>query len=97
MEVKGCPTKINMEYEHILLARQALKKGLNQVKINYITGNASLNRNDDYLYALFVPDHARSVFPCFDQPDLKAIFDLSLRVPVGWKVLANGILKDSLG
>lgn len=96
MGVNGHPAAVNLKHEHILIETPALKKGANEIKINFIAGNASLNRNDDYLYALFVPDHARSVFPCFDQPDLKAIFQLSLRVPAGWKVLANGILKDSL-
>jgi aminopeptidase N len=45
---------------------------------------------------LFVPDRARTVFPCFDQPDLKATFTLTLRIPEQWKALANGALKDSI-
>ena len=84
-----------MEAEHLLIAKQYLHKGLNKVKIEFIAGDASLNRNTDYVYALFVPDRARTVFPCFDQPDLKAHFLLTLQVSSGWKVLANGIKKDS--
>jgi aminopeptidase N len=68
---------------------------LNHVEIGFIAGNESLNRNKDFLYALFVPDHARTVFPCFDQPDLKAKFLLSLTVPTDWKVMANAVKKDS--
>jgi aminopeptidase N len=30
------------------------------------------------------------VFPCFDQPDLKARYTLSLDVPAGWQTVANG-------
>lgn len=32
----------------------------------------------DYLYTLLVPSDANLLFPCFDQPDLKAVFNLSL-------------------
>ncbi|MFD2874293.1 M1 family aminopeptidase [Mucilaginibacter ximonensis] len=85
-----------VEKEHIVIAAEYLKKGHNDFTIYFTAGNESLNRNDDFLYALFVPDRARTVFPCFDQPDLKAVFTLTLEVPQGWKVLANATIKDSL-
>jgi len=84
---------VDLQSEHLIVAAQYLKKGENTVEIDFIAGSSSLNRNRDYLYALFVPDHARSAFPCFDQPNLKASFLLSLTIPVGWKALANGELK----
>jgi aminopeptidase N len=96
IEVNGKAVTINLQQEHLLIAAGALKQGSNSIVINFIPGDASLNRNDDFLYALFVPDHARTVFPCFDQPDLKASFSLALTVPTGWKVLGNGSKKDSL-
>ncbi|QXV65622.1 aminopeptidase [Mucilaginibacter sp. 21P] len=86
---------INLRNEHLIISTKRLKKGRNQIEIIFTPGDASLNRNDDYLYALFVPDHARTVFPCFDQPDLKARYTLGLNVPPGWKVLANSNIKDS--
>jgi len=43
-----------------------------------------------------VPDRARTVFPCFDQPDLKATFGLTLTVPAAWQAVANGPLADSV-
>jgi aminopeptidase N len=84
-----------LENEHIVIEPSHLHKGNNTVDLRVTAGDASLNRNADYLYALFVPDRARTVFPCFDQPDLKARFALTLRVPSGWKALSNGRLKDS--
>ena len=81
--------------EHLIIAAQDLKVGRNEVKINFIAGNGALNRNTDYLYTLFVPDRARTVFPCFDQPDLKAIYNLSLEIPKTWKAMANATLADS--
>ena len=35
------------------------------------------------------PADARRVFACFDQPDLKAEFDITVTAPAGWVVLSN--------
>jgi len=94
--VNGAQSAVNLKYEHLVIEPQHLHKGLNNIVIQFIAGNSSLNRNDDFIYALFVPDRARTVFPCFDQPDLKANFLLTLTTPGGWSVLANGIKKDSV-
>lgn len=91
---RGRVIPFEVKDEHIVIATKYLKTGHNAITIDFVAGNGSLNRNDDYLYALFVPDRARTVFPCFDQPDLKATFKLSLRVPKEWKALANGSIKD---
>jgi aminopeptidase N len=96
VSVNGKPVAITLQAEHLLVPPNALRKGTNEIAINFTAGNASLNRNEDYLYALFVPDHARTVFPCFDQPSLKARYQLTLQVPTGWQVLANALLKDSV-
>ncbi|RLJ74962.1 M1 family metallopeptidase [Pedobacter alluvionis] len=96
VSVNGKTIPIDFKAEHILIKQEYLKVGNNHVEIEFIAGNESLNRNKDFLYALFVPDHARTVFPCFDQPDLKANFLLSLTVPTNWKVMANAVKKDSL-
>lgn len=76
--------------EHIIIPNAYLRQGRNIIKMNFTSGDKSLNRSGDYLYTLFVPDHARSVFPCFDQSDLKARFSLTLRMPDGWQALSNG-------
>jgi aminopeptidase N len=97
MTVNGKTITPKLQSEHLVIAPSYLHKGNNTISIRFTAGDAALNRNADYLYALFVPDRARTVFPCFDQPDLKAHFALTLRVPSGWQVLANGPLKDSTG
>ncbi len=88
----GEKSNYRFEKEHILIPQRELLKGRNQIEIEFITGNTSLNRNDEFLYTLFVPDRARTAFPCFDQPDLKASFQLNLNVPKHWKAMANGKL-----
>ena len=55
-----------------------------------MAGDDALNRNDEFLYTLFVPARARLTFPCFDQPDLKARYRLTLITPEGWQAVANG-------
>ncbi|GAA1471733.1 aminopeptidase N [Corynebacterium felinum] len=45
--------------------------------------------NATYVYSHLEPSDARRVFPCFDQPDLKARFHVSMTVPDGWVALSN--------
>ncbi|HDZ05596.1 hypothetical protein LCGC14_0067000 [marine sediment metagenome] len=75
--------------EHIVLPKEHLKKGQNSVTIAFIAGELSLNRNIDYLYTLLVPDRARTLFPCFDQPNIKGVYTLSITAPNDWKVLCS--------
>ena len=75
--------------EHIIIPKHAIRAGENQVEIAFTAGEQSLNRNEEYLYTLFVPDRARTVFPCFEQPNLKAEFTLQLVVPAEWEAVSN--------
>ena len=44
----------------------------------------------EYLYSNFEPYNAHRLFPCFDQPDLKATYDLTVDAPSDWELIANG-------
>ncbi|MGW3416191.1 aminopeptidase N [Streptomyces sp. NPDC000888] len=46
---------------------------------------------ETYLYTQLFMDDVQRVFAAFDQPDLKAVFELSVTAPEGWTVLANGV------
>jgi aminopeptidase N len=85
---------VDREFEfvdgHIVIPASATKAGENAIRIEFLAGDESLNRNDEYLYTLFVPARARYAFPCFDQPDLKARYSLELDVPAGWQAVWNG-------
>lgn len=94
--VNGKQIPVSHSNEHLIIAAQYLSKGTNQIHVAFMAGSSSLNRNNDFLYTLLVPDRTRTVFPCFDQPDLKATFKLTLNVPGGWQAVANGPLKDSV-
>ncbi|NRF40260.1 M1 family aminopeptidase [Pedobacter foliorum] len=96
LQVNGVNVGVNHKDEHLIVESKYLKQGVNVISLSFEAGEAALNRNNDYLYSLFVPDRARTVFPCFDQPDLKATYSLTLKVPNDWKAMANGTLKDSV-
>ncbi|WP_326599578.1 aminopeptidase N [Streptomyces sp. NBC_01803] len=44
-----------------------------------------------YLYSMCCLSEAPQVFAAFDQPDLKAVFDVTVTAPAEWTVLANGV------
>ncbi|WP_294140252.1 M1 family aminopeptidase [uncultured Sanguibacteroides sp.] len=78
--------------EHIVIEEKNLREGRNSLNIKFRAGETSLNRNDDFLYTLLVPDRCRTLMPCFDQPDIKGRFKLKLKIPSTWRAVANGDL-----
>lgn len=42
-----------------------------------------------YLYSQFEVPDARRMYPCFEQPDLKATFTFTVTAPDHWKVVSN--------
>ncbi|MCT3805514.1 aminopeptidase [Elizabethkingia anophelis] len=95
VSVNGQAIKPVLENEHILIDQKYLKSEHNQITFKFLAGNSALNRRDGYLYTLFVPDRARTMFPCFDQPNLKANYSLTLTIPEKWNAMANGVLKET--
>lgn len=87
---------------HLVLPAALLKTGANVVVGRFETpiaasGASIIRYHDDkdgqtYLYTLLVPSDANLLFPCFDQPDLKARVRWTLTAPSGWTVIANGPL-----
>ncbi len=84
---KPCP--IDFQSEHIIIPSDLLLTGHNVISIDFIPSTKALNVNKDFLYSLFVPANARTAFPCFDQPDLRAKFSLQLELPRGYKQIAS--------
>lgn len=91
----GIQAKYELVNEHIVIPTTYFEKRNNTVTIEFEAGDKALNRKDDFMYTLFVPDRARTVFPCFDQPDLKAYFNLELELPKGWTAISNSYISDS--
>lgn len=87
---------------HLTVSARSLTVGTNRLAIAFrapiaAAGASIIRARDvtdgaDYLYTLLVPSDANLLFPCFDQPDLKARVTLTLRTPHGWSALGNGPL-----
>ena len=96
IQVNGKDSEIYHEKEHLILDKKLLILGSNAIELFFIAGEQSLNRNEDFLYTLLVPDRASTLFPCFDQPDIKARYNLKITAPKDWKVLSSAFEKSSL-
>ncbi|HVO34361.1 MAG TPA: M1 family aminopeptidase, partial [Gemmatimonadales bacterium] len=85
---------------HIRVPLTYLSRGENRLEFAFVAdiapSGASIIRfhdatdGSDYLYTLLVPADANQLFPCFDQPDLKARVTFALTAPAAWRALANG-------
>ncbi len=96
--VNGKAAKFEEINEHLVF-KDGVVKGENVVKLDFIspilTSGGAITRyvdkedNAEYVYSLFVPSDASTAFPVFDQPDLKARFQLNVVAPYYWKVVSN--------
>ena len=80
--------------EHIVVPASETRAGRNSIDIIFSVDNQSLNRKPDFLYTLLVPDRARTLFPCFDQPDMKATYVLHLAIPEDWVAISNTATRE---
>jgi aminopeptidase N len=84
---------------HIYFNPAELKASGNRVEISYTHpyshDGRGLHRFEDpvdkksYLFSNFEPYDAHRMFPCFDQPDLKATYELTVAAPSDWQVISN--------
>ncbi|MFQ8804360.1 MAG: hypothetical protein ACLR8Y_03590 [Alistipes indistinctus] len=66
--LNGQQTPYSLTDEHIVVPRSALRKGENTLDVSFTADDQSLNRRDDFLYTLLVPDRARTLFPASTNP-----------------------------
>ncbi len=94
-KVRRQPVRYQFHKGHIIIPQKYLQLMDNFFEIDFIAGNSALNRQENFLYSLFVPDRASTAFPCFDQPDLKAVYDLTIEIPANWQAVSNGAIKNT--
>lgn len=88
------------DFNEHLIFRDGVVAGENVVKLDFtspiLTSGSAITRyidkedGSEYIYSLFVPSDASTAFPVFDQPDLKARFEVDMNVPVTWSAVSNG-------
>ncbi|MEW2524797.1 aminopeptidase N [Streptomyces sp. NPDC047071] len=81
------------------IALKHLREGRNELRVvadcAYTNTGEGLHRFVDpvdqqaYLYTQFEVPDARRVFASFEQPDLKATFQFTVKAPSGWTVISN--------
>jgi aminopeptidase N len=86
-------------HDHVLLPAEHLRQGRNDFSAAFRapvapTGTPlSVYRDPadgrEYFYTLVVPADAHRLYPCFDQPDLRARFQVTLDLPPDWVAVAN--------
>jgi len=97
VRVNGVDTPVTFVADHVVVPAESLDRGSgNLVELDITAGDEALNRNDGFLYTLFVPDRAHFSLPVFDQPNLKARVTWDLELPGQWTAVANGALVDSI-
>ncbi len=99
LTLNGDSMPADIDHGHIVLPASLLRTGRNVVEAEFtanigaagkaITRFEDKDDGSEYLYSLFVPMDASQAFPCFDQPDLKARFDLDMTAPENWAVVSN--------
>ena len=99
LAVNGQSAPTTIQNGHIELPAKLLKLEENVVEIDFTASVAAAGKaitrfedkddGSEYIYTLFVPMDADMAFPCFDQPDLKAKFQLSLDMPPDWTAISN--------
>ncbi|HMF57905.1 MAG TPA: M1 family aminopeptidase [Pyrinomonadaceae bacterium] len=103
IEINGRKTEARAANDHLILV-DGVMKGENVIRLHFTspiaTSGSAVTRymdredNSEYVYTLFVPSDASTAFPCFDQPDLKARFQLQTETPETWKVVTNTSIRD---
>ena len=99
LTLNGAAIATTIDHGHLILPATNLHDGPNTLQakftVNIAAAGKAITRFEDkddgseYLYTLFVPMDASMTFPCFDQPDLKARFQLTVAAPSQWTVLSN--------
>ncbi|MBI4410065.1 MAG: hypothetical protein HY561_10185, partial [Gemmatimonadetes bacterium] len=99
----GLAEGVAWEGGHIIIPERFLRAGKNQLELYFSSVMAAAGTSiirfrdptdgETYLYTLLVPSDAHQLFPCFDQPDLKAPLRLTVNAPEAWVVVSNGRLE----
>ncbi len=93
------PVPLRTVHDHVLVPADSLRRGFNMISASFTskvapTGTPLTVYKDpadgrEYYYTLVVPADAHRLYPCFDQPDLRAVFRLELDVPSDFTAIAN--------
>jgi aminopeptidase N len=84
--------RIQLAASHLVLGPNTVSLFiLNKYRNDGVGLHTFIDQQDklQYLYTQFETDYCHYVFPCFDQPDLKAVWQLSTLTEEDWCVISN--------
>ncbi|MGP4051727.1 aminopeptidase N [Streptomyces sp. 2A115] len=97
--LNGDPLAVDEVFKDSRIALPGILQGRNVLRVvadcAYTNTGEGLHRFVDqvdqqaYLYTQFEVPDARRVFASFEQPDLKATFQFTVKAPTGWTVISN--------
>lgn len=97
--LNGVPVQLAYDGHHLNIPLEQLHDGANSIRVefrhSYNEDVVAFHRYQDdadgrvYLYSDLEPYYAHRMFPCFDQPSLRATFELEVTAPAAWKVITN--------
>lgn len=105
IEINGSRVGIAKDGERLYLKKNYLIEGFNMVKITFESPysndhNKGLvfvqDKSDskEYVYTDTEPCYSHLIYPCFNQPSIKATFKLSISAMNGWNVVSAGKLQS---
>lgn len=99
VRVNGRDATLRAVHDHVLVPPELLVRDRNSLMASFrspiapsgtpLTVYRDPADGREYLYTLVVPADAHRLYPCFDQPDLRAVFQLELELPATWTAVAN--------
>ncbi|MFG3494154.1 aminopeptidase N [Streptomyces sp. NPDC047928] len=97
--LNGASLDVAAVFRDSRIALPRLRQGANELRVvadcAYTNTGEGLHKFVDpvddqaYLYTQFEVPDARRVFASFEQPDLKATFQFTVKAPAGWTVVSN--------
>lgn len=105
IEINGKRVGVAKDGERVFLKKHYLIEGQNKVNINFESNYSSEHNKGlifhqdqiegkDYVYTDTEPCYSHLIFPCFNQPSIKATFELTVSAMEGWTVVSSGKLKS---
>ncbi len=105
VQVNSKAVELERRNNHLVVPADLLGAGRNGIRATFrakvaptgtpLTVYRDPSDQREYFYTLLVPADAHGLFPCFDQPDLRARFRLELDVPSEWTAVANAAPEEA--
>ena len=105
VQINSKDVQLELRSNHLVVPADLLGKGLNGIRATFrakvaptgtpLTVYRDPSDQREYFYTLLVPADAHGLFPCFDQPDLRARFRLELDLPRDWTAVANAAPEET--